>query len=214
MLTIWGRKSSSHVQAVMWCIGELGLPYERSDAGHIYGVNNTPEFLAMNPNGTVPVVRDGDSEPLWETGAVLRYLCGRYGAAPFWPAEGLARAHVDKWAEWSKVNVTLGFTVPIFWRTVRTAPVDQDPAAIRQAVIKLDRFLDIAEGQLSRHAFLTGGDLTMADIQFGHFLYRYFDIPIPRPNRWALQNYYEVLTSRPAFREHVMVAYDELRVSS
>ena len=198
----------------MWCIGELGLPYERSDAGHIYGVNDTPEFLAMNPNGTVPVLRDGDSEPLWETGAVLRYLCGRYGAAPFWPAEGLARAHVDKWAEWSKVNVTLGFTVPIFWRTVRTAPVDQDPAAIRQAVTKLDRYLDIAEGQLSRHAFLTGDDFTMADIQFGHLLYRYFDIPIPRPNRWALQNYYEVLTSRPAFREHVMVAYDELRVSS
>jgi len=56
MLTVWGRKSSSNVQALMWCIGELGLPYERHDAGHRYGGTDTPEFLAMNPNGTAPVL--------------------------------------------------------------------------------------------------------------------------------------------------------------
>lgn len=44
----------------MWCVGELGLPYERHDIGHRFGGTNTPEFLAMNPNGTVPVLRDGD----------------------------------------------------------------------------------------------------------------------------------------------------------
>ena len=115
----------------MWCIGELGLPYERHDAGHLYGGTDTPEFLSMNPNGTVPVLRDGDGEPLWETGAVLRHLAGRYGGAPFWPPDGPARARVDKWAEWSKINVTLGFTAPIIWRVVRTAPEDQDPQAIR-----------------------------------------------------------------------------------
>jgi glutathione S-transferase len=83
MLTVWGRRSSSNVQALMWCIGELGLSYRRhDDAGHIYGVTDTPAFLAMNPNGTVPVLRDGDGQPLWETGAILRYLAGRYGAAP------------------------------------------------------------------------------------------------------------------------------------
>ena len=41
----------------------------------------------MNPNGTVPVLQDEDSEPLWETGAILRYLGNRYGAAPFWPQD-------------------------------------------------------------------------------------------------------------------------------
>ena len=46
----------------------------------------------MNLNGTVPVLRDGDGEPLREAGAVLRYLAARYGAAPFWPADSLARA--------------------------------------------------------------------------------------------------------------------------
>lgn len=214
MLTVWGRKTSSNVQALMWCIGELGLPYERHDAGHRYGGTDTAAFLAMNPNGTVPVLRDGDSEPLWETGAILRYLADRYGAPPFWPAAGMARAQVDKWAEWSKINVALGFTTPIFWRVVRTAPARQDPAAIRQAVADLDKVLDIAEAQLSRGAFLAGNDFTLADVQFGHVLFRYFDIPIPRRSRPALGRYYDALTTRPAFREHVMVSYEELRVLS
>ena len=79
----------------MWCIGELGLGYQRHDAGHIHEVTDTPAFLAMSPNGTVPVLRDGEGPPLWETGAILRYLAGRYGAAPFWPGEGSTRSRTS-----------------------------------------------------------------------------------------------------------------------
>ena len=96
MLTIWGRETSSNVQALMWCIGELGLPYERHDFGHRHGGTDTAAFLAMNPNGTIPVLRNGDGEPLWETGAILRYVAGRYGWAPFWPSVDGERARVDR----------------------------------------------------------------------------------------------------------------------
>ncbi len=212
-LTVWGRRSSSNVQALMWCIGELGLAYERHDAGHIYGVVDTPAFRAMNPNGTVPVLRDGDDEPLWETGAILRYLAARHAGDDFWPADPAARAQVDKWAEWAKINVTLGFTMPIFWRVVRTAPSARDPVAIAEAVAKFDTILDLAEAQLARGGFLAGDRFTLADIQFGHVLYRYFDIAIARRDRPVLQRYYDALTARPAYREHVMVPYDELRVT-
>ncbi|MEW6644216.1 MAG: glutathione S-transferase family protein [Pseudomonadota bacterium] len=213
MLTIWGRKTSSNVQALMWCVGELALSYQRHDVGHRYGGNDTAEFLAMNPNGTVPVLRDGDSEPLWETGAILRYLATRYGTSTFWPTDPSARASVDKWAEWSKINVAMAFTGPVFGRLVRTAPSRQDRAALLQAVADLDRALDIAAARLASRPFLAGEGFTLADIQFGHVLYRYFDIPIPHPPRPALSRYYEILTDRPAFREHVMVSYDELRVT-
>jgi len=64
MLEIWGRKTSSNVQALMWCVGELGLAYRRYDIGHRFGGNDTPEFLAMNPNGTIPVLRDDKCEPM------------------------------------------------------------------------------------------------------------------------------------------------------
>ncbi|MBM7045257.1 MULTISPECIES: glutathione S-transferase family protein [Rhizobium] len=212
MLTVWGRKSSSNVQALMWCIGELDLAYERIDAGFKYGINDTPEFLAMNPNGTVPVLREDDGEPLWETGAIIRYLAAQHGDEAFWPKDARRRAHIDKWAEWAKLNITLNFTGPVFWRVVRTALALQDQQAIAAALTALGAKLDIAEKQLERHRFLAGDDLTPADIQFGHVLYRYFDIDIPRPSLPRLERYYGNLTERPAFREHVMVSYEELRV--
>lgn len=213
MLTIWGRKSSSNVQAVMWCIAELGLPYERIDAGFIYGVVNTPEYLAMNPNGTVPTIVDGDNPPLWESGAILRYLATTYAPETFWPTKPVALAFVDQWAEWSKINIAQSFTGPIFWRAVRTAPSKRDPVAITEAVANLDKKLDIAEAQLLKTPYLAGSDLTLADIQFGHCLYRYFTIDIERRPRPVLTAYYNALTDRPAYADHVMVSYDELAIS-
>jgi glutathione S-transferase len=211
MLTVWGRKTSSNVQAVMWCIGELRLDCVRHDVGGRHGGNDAPAFLAMNPNGTVPVVRDGEGEPMWESGAILRYLASRYGVGTFWPSDPAARVEIDKWAEWSRINIALNFSHPVFWRVVRTAPKDRDEAAIRKAVAELGHYLDIAEAQLGRGAFLCGEAFTLADIQFGHLLYRYFEIAIDRAERPALQRYYQRLTERPAYREHVMVSFEELR---
>lgn len=196
----------------MWYIGELRLPYRRYDVGHRYGGNDTPEFLALNPNGTVPVLKDGDGEPLWETGAILRYLATRYGTGPFWPADLDDRTRIDKWSEWSKINIALNFTAPVFWRVVRTAPADRDEKAIRAALGTLEVKLDIAEAQLERHVFLAGPEFTLADIQFGHVLFRYFNIDVPRGEHPVLRQYYDGLTKRPAFTEHVMVSYEELRV--
>jgi glutathione S-transferase len=212
MIKVWGRKTSSNVQAVMWSIAELGLAHERYDVGHRHGGLDTPAFLAMNPNGTIPVVRDGDGEPLWESSAILRYLANRYGRAPYWPDDVAARARIDKWAEWSKVNIALNFSGPIFWQVVRTPPERRDPKALKQAIEFLDRYLDIAESRLAAAPFLAGDDLTLADVQFGHLLYRYFDLEIERRQRGALRAYYDRLVARPAYREHVMVPYDELRV--
>src|SRR4029077_16281085 len=140
-------------------------------------------------------------------------LASRYGSGTFWPQDLAARAQIDKWAEWSKLNIALNFTVPIFWRVVRTAPKDRDPQAIRKAIDWLRRDLDIAEARLTRGAFLCGNDFTLADIQFGHLLYRYFDIAIDRPDLPALRRYYDSLVARPAYREHVMVSYEDLRVT-
>lgn len=212
MIEIWGRKTSSNVQALMWCIGEIGLPFVRYDIGHRYGGNDTAAFLAMNPNGTVPVIRDDKGAPLWETGAILRYLAGRYGALDFWPAEHQARAQVDKWAEWAKINVALNFTAPVFWWVVRTAAGERDAQAIGQALARLHHYLALADAQIAHEGYLAGRAFTLADIQFGHLLYRYFTIAIDRPVFPAIAQYYQRLTQHPAFAEHVMVSYDELRV--
>lgn len=211
MLTVWGRRDSSNVQVVMWCIAELGLDCRRHDVGHRFGGNDTPEFLAMNPSGLVPVVRDGEDEPLFESAAILRYLASRYADAPFWPKDPSARARIDKWAEWAKLAIWVNFSGPVFWRIVRVPPADRDEAAIADAVAALTPKFAIAEARIAENGFIAGKDFTLADMQFGHLLYRYFDLPIDRPALPAIERYYAALTERPAFREHVMVSYEALQ---
>ena len=87
---------------------------------------------------------------------------------------------MDRWAEWSKVSVAINFTAPIFWAVVRTPKEQQNPHAIDNAVKALEVRLNIADDQLAKHRYLAGDDFTLADIQLGHILYRYFDIDIER----------------------------------
>ena len=99
----------------------------------------------------------------------------------------------------------------MFWRVVRTPPSKRDPDAIAAGLNTLNRFLDIAEARLAVSSHLVGEEFTLADIQFGHLLFRYFDIEIERAEHPSVRRYYDMLTGRPAYREHVMVSYDELR---
>lgn len=100
----------------------------------------------------------------------------------------------------------------MFWRVVRTPAAERDPQAIAAAVMALEQKLAIAEARLAGSRYLVGDTLTLADIQFGHVLYRYFAIDITRRPLPHLAAYYARLTARPAFRQHVMVSYNELKV--
>ena len=174
-------------------------------------MTDTPAYLEMNPNGLVPTLVDGENPPLFETGAILRYLATVYGDDSFWPKELVARTQIDKWAEWAKINIALRFTAPVFWLVVRTAPSLQDPEQIVANLDILNKFLTIADTRLAANAFIAGPHFTLADIQMGHCLFRYFDIDIRRANFPHLQAYYERLCARPAYRRQVMVDYEILR---
>ena len=212
MLTVLGRATSSNVQLVMWAIGELGLAYNRLDYGHVHGGLDTPEYLAMNPNGTVPTLQDGDLV-IWESCAILRYLGARYGDDAFWPTDTVRRAKVDMWAEWAKLNFASRFTVPIFWSRVRTSATDRDETALERGVANFEQALSILEEQIGNKSYVTGNNFTAADIVVGHVLYRWFDIDVPRRRRPVIEAYYQRLTERPAYREHVMTDYSALQVA-
>ena len=214
MLKVWGRADSSNVQAVMWCIGELGIEHQRIDAGHRFGLLNTPDFKALNPNQTIPVIQDGDQQALWESGAIIRYLASQYGDGSFWPEDPAKRAHVDQWAEWSKINIAMGFTGPVFWPVVRQSASERNESALERSLLVLYHYLSIAEDQLKHQSYLAADHLTFADIQFGHVLYRYFAIDIERPDLPRLRNYHSKLVDRPAFKAHVMVSYDSLKAEN
>ncbi|MEM8536299.1 MAG: glutathione S-transferase family protein [Pseudomonadota bacterium] len=210
MLTVYGRANSSNVQAVLWGVEEMRVPYQRLDYGEGYGGLDTPEFGAMNPHRRIPVVTV-DGVALWESGAILRYLAGQHGAPPFWPSDPLARAQVDMWAEWAKISCAGAFTVPVFWEKVRKKPEHQNAQVIAANVAALEAQLAKAGAQLASHAYLAGPDFTLADIALGHILYRYFDMDIARADLPALRAYYDRLCQRPAYAATVMISYDTLR---
>ena len=165
----------------------------------------------MNPHGRIPVLVHDGGPAIFESMAILRYLGAVFGNAPFWPVDPVARAEVDKWAEWGKMEVANRFTGPIFWRVVRTPRARWDVNAIREAVDRLELELIKADAVLAGQEFIAGDDLSLADIPLGHVLCRYFDIEIDRRELPYLRAYYDRLCDRPAYRDSVLVSYDILR---
>ncbi len=210
-LVLYGRATSSNVQAVMWGLAELGVAYERVDCGESFGGLDMPEFLTMNPHGRIPVLAQEGGPVIFESAAILRYLGTVFGDEAIWPSDPVACAEVDKWAEWGKVEVANRFTGPIFWRVVRTPRVRWDLVAIRETVERFERELITADAVLAERDYIAGDHLTLADMPLGHVLYRYFDIEIVRRDLPHLRAYYDRLCERKAYRETVMVSYEMLR---
>ncbi len=205
MLEVWGRRNSSNVITVMWAIGELGLPHRRYDAGGSFGGLDSPDYLAMNPNGRVPTIKD-EGFVLWESNAIVRYLARRYGQGGLLPDDERRIALADQWLEWCKTTPYPDY-IGLFWGIVRTPPDQRKPqmiAARRAALVKSLRLLD---RQLAGRAFVLGDRLTMADIPMGAMAYRYFNLPIERPDFPNLAAWYARLCERPAFQEHAMIPF-------
>jgi glutathione S-transferase len=200
MLKIWGRINSVNVKKALWAAEELGLKYERIDAGLQFGLNKTPEYLKMNPTGLVPTV-DDDGFTLWESHTVVRYLAAKHGMGSLCPSDLRARADAERWMDWA--FTFQGAMRNVFWGLIRTPPEKRDPKAIEEGRKKSIELLAIPESILSTQNYLAGRAFTMGDIPFGCELQRYMRVPIERPKFPNLDAYFERLRERPAYRTHV-----------
>ena len=210
MLKVWGRRSSFNVQKVMWLIGELELAHEHIDAGGAFGGLDSPAFLAMNPHGRVPVIRDG-AVTVWESHAILRYLAARRGAKRFWSDDPAARADVDGWMDWSQTSLQPDFLMGVFWGFYRTPEDLRNWPAINAALARCAKQFGKLDRLLEGRSFLLGETLSLADITAGTSLYRYVELEIDRPPLPQVERWYSVLQEREAFRNHVMIPFGELR---
>lgn len=210
MLTVWGRRSSFNVQKVLWLIGELGIPYKHIPAGGTFGVRDTPEFLAMNPHGRVPMIDDGGTV-VWESHSILRYLAARYGRPDFWDEDPGRRSNADRWMDWSQTSLQPAFLTGVFWGFYRTPPELQDRTSIETSIGLCSQYFRLLDQVLSDRPFLAGDSLTLADIPAGTNLYRYFELEIEKPHVPNVEAWYERIKHRAAYREHVMIPFDDLR---
>jgi glutathione S-transferase len=202
-LTIWGRANSVNVQKVLWCLRELDLGYERVDAGMAFGRNNEADYLAMNPNGRIPTLVDGDFV-LWESNSVMRYLCLAYGkGSPIYPQAPKARAAVDRWLDWT-LSTLQPVDRPVFWALVRTPPAQRDMAAIQKDADAEAVQWRIVDAQLATRRFVEGDDFTIADIALGAYARRWFGVEgIDKPKLAHLDRWFAQFATRPGFTQFV-----------
>jgi len=193
MLQLIGKSTSINVRKVLWTLAETGLPYER--------IEWQPEHLALNPNGLVPVLVDGDFV-LWESNSICRYLCGKAGRQDLLPLEPQARARVEQWMDWQATDLNTSWRYA-FMALVRQSPAFVDPAQVAASAAAWNRNVGILERHFAAGGpYAAGERFTLADIVLGLSLNRWLMTPIERSEFPAIAAYVERLLDRPGYREY------------
>jgi glutathione S-transferase len=202
-IKLWGRTDSSNVMKTIWLLAELGLPYDRVDAGGKFGGTATAEYRAMNPLGLVPSLEESDGFSLFESNAIMRYLCNAYApASPLYPQAARARATVDALLDFQQTALSPPQSI-VFSTLVRTPPEKRDGAALAAAITEAAEIWAILDARLGRHACVAGDSFTLADIAFGVHVHRWVNMPIPQRAKAAnLHAWYQRLLQRPAYVTH------------
>ena len=205
MLKIWGRNSSSNVMKLLWLCEELGVPFERIDAGGAFGRTKEPGYLAMNPNARVPTIEEPDGFALWESNTICRYLVAKHAPGhALHPAEPRARARIERWMDWQLGHLNAPMTT-IFFTYIRTPEEKRNWPATYAAPDEAEALWGVVEGALGEDAFLGGAQLSLADIALGPYLHRWLKLPITRTPQPRIAAWYARLCERPGFNRHVAV---------
>jgi glutathione S-transferase len=209
-LTLHGHPGSSNSQKVTWCLAELGLDYAIALLGGPYPGRREPEYLALNPNGQVPTLVDGDFV-LWESNSICRYLSEIHGGGRMTPVDSQARAIANHWMDWQLAAVN-GPVTALVVEIFRTGEPDRDAARIRAAAESSAEMWSRMEAQFGAGPYVAG-DFSIGDIPVGIYYHRFkcgleaaapalasAEIAaLPRLDSW-----YADLKARAPFVEHVL----------
>ncbi|MDH7793232.1 glutathione S-transferase [Ochrobactrum sp. AN78] len=202
MLKIWGRTNSTNVKKVLWIAEELGLKYEQIDVGGQFGGLQDESFLARNPNGLIPLLEDGDTT-LWESNVIVRYLAATHAKSGLWIEPPAERAQAEKWMDWAPSTLYANFR-DVITNLIRLPEDKRDEAVVQRGIEGMTRSLKIADQALANQPWLSGDDFGVGDIPLGCYAYAWFKFPIERPSTPHLEDWYNRLTQRPAYRKAVM----------
>ena len=156
-LKIYGSHRSRANRAV-WCARELGLPYELIEVPAAEMKNAS--YLAINPNGKVPAIVDGDVK-LFESLAITLYLAKRYGAGKLYPVNTADEARVFQWTLWAATELEPD-VVPILYRALQREGATAAAAAAAEA--RLRKTLKVLDDALRDREWLIGNSFSVADL--------------------------------------------------
>ena len=201
MIALLGRPNSLNVRKVLWLCVELDLGVDLQPWGSGHRDTRLPAFLALNPNGLVPVLRDSDFT-LWESNSICRYLAAREQRTDLLPTAPRRRAQVEQWMDWQATELNNAWRYA-FMALVRQDPAYADKTAMQDSVVRWNHCMGILDAQLARSgAFVTGEKFTLADVVLGLATCRWALAPIERPPLHAVAAWLGRLATRPGYRQH------------
>lgn len=210
-LKLWGRPTSARTQKVLLALAELniepdfilssatmGVGGSITQGNKAYGNVDTPEYLAMNPNGTIPTI-DDDGFILWESNAIVQYLGMAYDAGKFYGGDIQTFVSASRWMLWEN-NELIPPMHLIVRHLIRFPEEQRDMEVVEASREKLIKAFGIMDIQLGRTEFIAADHWTMGDIPMSIRLHRWHLLDIEDLGMKNITRYYQALKSRPAFQ--------------
>jgi glutathione S-transferase len=195
-LKIYGVARTRAFRA-LWIAEELGLAYDHVPVEIGEAGARTSEFLALNPNGRLPFIADGDFV-LTESLAITLYLAKKYSHGVLYPAAREAEARAWQWSFWALTEVDRGVNI---WslHAVRLPPPERDAALRDEALAVLAAPFKVLDAAVAKDAYLLGAEFTVADLNVAAVISRAIDMDLsrwPHLKKWLLR-----CLERPAARK-------------
>lgn len=210
-LKLWGRPTSGRTQKVLWTLEEIGLAYElilasatMGPGGHVskgntaFGIVDTPEYRAKNPNGRVPTIED-DGFVLWESNSIVRYLAMQYAPERLYGGDNRTFASASRWLDWEN-NELLPPQHEMVIHLVRLPEAQRDPNELAKARRQFLQRLQIMEEQLGRTRYICGDRFTYGDIPLGIRVHRWHVLGLAEGAFPNIDRWYAEIVERPAFK--------------
>lgn len=163
MIKLYDMPGNSNSRKIHALARELDINVETIAVDLQKGEGQKAEFLAINPNGKIPAMTDGELK-LFESNAILLYVAAKYNS-PLLPKEAEGRAVVDQWLFWQTAHLSTAMG-KVAWERVYKTMLNMgtpDEARIQEGLTELNRFLGILDGVLSQQTFVCGNKMTVAD---------------------------------------------------
>jgi glutathione S-transferase len=179
----------------------LGSPVEpvRIDLGK--GENRTPDYLAINPNGKVPALADGDLR-LWEANAIMAHLA-RVAGSDLWPRDDDRQIELTRWLSWDAWHFTRHGATLVFQHVIRPRFLGAEPdaKAVEEATGFFKQFAAVLNGHLRGRRYVLGDTLSIADFALAATLPQADQARIPVKGFAEIERWHDRLSELPAWRE-------------
>jgi glutathione S-transferase len=161
MYTLYSMQKSGNSYKVRLALARLGIPYKLVEVDILKGESRTPEFLAKNPSGQVPLLEVAPNRHLAESNAILWYVAGGSTLAP---EERIERAQALQWMFFEQRSLEPNIGAAYFWLCLIKGGRDLQSHALEDWMENGYRSLAVMEMHLAKHDFFVDNRFTIADI--------------------------------------------------